>query len=140
LWHDAIYNPTRSDNEEQSAELAVSELTSCGVDESAAQEVARLILLTKSHRVEKNDRLGALLISIDLSILGSSAVRYQQYVAEVRKEYAHVPDEAWRAGRSAVLRHLLDANPLYADPSFREHLEPQARRNMETELKSLIGG
>ena len=51
LWHDAIYNPTRSDNEEQSAELAISELTSCGVDESAAQEVARLILLTKSHRV-----------------------------------------------------------------------------------------
>ena len=137
LWHDAIYDATRSDNEELSADLAAEELTACKVDKSIAEEVARLIMLTKGHRVEAADSLGALLVSIDLSILGSDEGRYREYVEGVRKEYAHVPDEAWRVGRSAVLTHLLRAESLYPDPTFRARFEEQARKNMQTELSTL---
>jgi predicted metal-dependent HD superfamily phosphohydrolase len=137
LWHDAIYDPTRTDNEERSAELAFDELTACGVDDSTAGEVARLILLTSGHRAQTNDHLGALLVSIDLSILGSDANRYREYVDGVRQEYSHVPEGNWRQGRAAVLKHLLGSEPLYPDPRFRAAFEAQARRNVEEEIKSL---
>ena len=140
LWHDAVYDPRRSDNEAQSAELAFNELTACNLEESTAREVARLILLTKGHRVEDNDGLGALMVSIDLSILGSDEDRYRGYVSGVRQEYAHVADDAWRAGRSTVLERLLAAEPLFPDARFRERFEEQARRNMEQELKALGEG
>ena len=140
LWHDAVYDPERTDNEEQSAEVAFGELTDCNVDESTASEVARLISLTKGHRVETDDRLGALLVSIDLSILGSDRDRYRGYVDGVRQEYEPVPDDAWRAGRAAVLERLLAADPLFPESSYRERFEEQARRNMERELKELGEG
>jgi predicted metal-dependent HD superfamily phosphohydrolase len=99
--------------------------------------VSRLILLTKGHRADESDRLGALLVSIDLSILGSQPERYRAYVKGVREEYGHLPDDSWRSGRAAVLRRLLAAGPLYPDPSFRDALEAPARRNMQAELEQL---
>ena len=139
LWHDAIYDSQKSDNEEQSAELARLELAACGVDGDTIAEVTRLILLTKGHKVPEDDRLGALMVSIDLAILGADPIRYEAYVRDVRREYAHVPDEAWRAGRSAVLQSLM-ADCIFADPEFRAELEDQARANMSNELRSLTAG
>lgn len=140
LWHDAIYEPGLHRNEERSAELAERELTDCGVAQDEAAEVARLIRLTERHRAADDDRLGALMVSIDLAILGSDADRYREYVADVRKEYAHVPDEMWQAGRSAVLRRLMEADPLFPDERLRSEFEAQAHRNIEWELRSLGEG
>jgi len=140
LWHDAIYDPQRTDNEERSAELAFRELSECGVSASDAAEVAQLIRLTKGHRVETGDSLGALLVSIDLSILGADPDRYSSYVAGVRREYAHVSDEAWRSGRAAMLRRLMESDPLYPDSRFQAALEEQARQNMRDELTQLGEG
>ncbi|HKX91489.1 MAG TPA: hypothetical protein VJM15_03585 [Sphingomicrobium sp.] len=140
LWHDAIYEPGLPHNEERSAELAESQLTQCGVDASDAVEVGRLIRITKSHRCETADRLSALLVSIDLAILGTDEARYAKYVQDVRHEYAHVPDPMWRTGRAEVLKRLLAADPLYPDEAFRERFEAQARANMHAELKDLAAG
>ena len=140
LWHDAVYEPGRRDNEERSAELALSDLTGCGVDEEDSAQVARLIRLTERHRVDPGDRPGRLMVAIDLSILGSDPDRYDGYAADVRREYAHVPDELWRTGRALVLERMLSADPLYPDPDFRDRLEAQARRNMGAELKRLGEG
>ena len=137
LWHDAIYDARRSDNEEQSAALVRRELAACGVDGHAITEVTRLILLTKDHKVAEGDRLGALIVSIDLAILGADPNRYQAYARDVRQEYAHVPEEAWRAGRTAVLKSLMADGPVFADPAFSATLEDQARTNMSDELRSL---
>jgi predicted metal-dependent HD superfamily phosphohydrolase len=134
LWHDAIYDPRRSDNEKRSGELAFQDLTRCGVGEAEAQHVRRLILLTEDHRVGDGDHLSALLVSIDLSILGADPERYRDYAEGVRREYVHVSDDAWRAGRSAILEKLLAANPLYPDVRFRAALETRARRNLTDEL------
>ena len=139
LWHDAVYESGARDNEVRSAALAKSELTACGVDPADVAEVARLILLTESHRSSAEDYLGALMISIDLSILGSDPHRYREYVEATREEYAHVPDELWRAGRGAVLRRMLHADTLYPNPQYREALEAQARQNIAEELKGLAG-
>lgn len=140
LWHDAAYEPGRRDNEHRSAELALADLSGCGVAGEDAAEVARLIRLTERHCADPGDRLGALMVSIDLSTLGSDADRYREYAADVRREYSHVPEPLWRTGRALVLKRLLESDPLYPDPRFRDRLEARARRNMEAELKALGEG
>ena len=86
-WHDVVYDATRADNEELSARLAEQH-----VRKDIAAEVGRLIRLTKTHDVQPGDRLGAILISIDLSILARSRRGYDAYAAAIRQEFIHVPE------------------------------------------------
>lgn len=137
LWHDIVYDPTRSDNEERSALRAEQELAAAGAARTDVEEVARLIHLTRGHRVAANDRLGALMVSIDLSILGVEPARYRAYADAIRQEYAHVPDELFRQGRTSVLEQLLLAEPLFPDARFRAAFEHQARSNMAAEIDRL---
>lgn len=136
-WHDAVYDASASDNEAKSAEMAKRDLRDFDVSLHARDEVARLIALTAGHTVEEGDRLGEILVSIDLSILGAPEDRYDAYAAAVRAEYAHVPDDLWRKGRSGVLQRFLDAQVIYPDPAFAQWLETQARANLSRELASL---
>ena len=136
-WHDAIYDPARSDNEERSAILAERDLAHIDVDPATRETVARLIHLTRDHKVEPDDRLGALLVSIDLSILGRPAAEYDAYAAAIRAEYAHVPEEMYRPGRAAVLTRFLAAPVIYPDPGFRRRYEEQARANITREIARL---
>ncbi len=131
-WHDVVYDPTRSDNEELSARLALAH-----VRPDVSQEVGRLIRLTRTHQVELADRLGAILISIDLSILGAEPARYDAYAAAIRKEYAHVPDGDYRAGRARVLRQFAERPFIFPDAAFAEAYDRQARENLARELASL---
>lgn len=136
-WHDAVYDPTRNDNEAVSAEMARRDLVGLSEPAAVADEVARLILLTKGHTVEAGDRLGALLVSIDLAVLGGDPADYDAYAAGVRREYAHVPEAAYRAGRANVLRRFLEAAAIYPDPRFRARLEARARSNIAREIAAL---
>ncbi len=138
-WHDAVYDPTRVDNEEQSAALAERHVAETGLDPGHGPEVARLVRLTKGHAVEPGDRLGALLVSIDLAILGRPEPEYDAYAEAIRAEYAHVPDALYRAGRAGVLRRFLEAPAIYADPGFGARYEAQARRNLAREIARLTG-
>lgn len=139
-WHDAIYDPTRGDNEALSAELAARDLPALGADEDVIAEVVRLILLTKGHQVEPGDRLGALMVSIDLSILGADPATYEAYAAAIRAEYAHVPEAAYRVGRARVLEHFASAPVLFADPGYASAFDAPARRNLAAEIARLKAG
>ena len=134
-WHDAVYDPRKSDNEEQSALLAEQAVSS-----DIREQVGRLIRLTKSHQVAPGDRLGAILISIDLSILGAEADRYDAYAASIRKEFAHVPDAAYRSGRSDVLQRFMARPVIFPDPDFATRYDQRARANMAREIASLKDG
>ena len=136
-WHDAVYDTRRPDNEDLSAAMAERDLAAMGEPREIAAEVARLIRLTKGHTVKAGDRLGALLVSIDLSILGRAPDLYDRYAAQVREEYAWVPADAFRAGRAKVLRHFLDAVAIYPDAAFQDRYERQARANLQRELSGL---
>ena len=136
-WHDAVYDPTASDNEAKSAEMAKRDLRDFHVSLHAREEVARLIRLTARHVVEEEDRLGEILVSIDLAILAAAPLDYDAYARQVREEYAHVPDDAWRAGRRQVMQRFLDAPVIYPDPAFRGLFEAVARANIAREIASL---
>jgi len=131
-WHDVVYDPTRSDNEELSAQLAEQH-----VRPELRQEVGRLIRLTRTHEVEPDDRLGAILISIDLSILGAAPARYDAYAAAIRKEFAHVPDGDYRAGRARVLSQFAARPVIFPDAVFAARYDRLARDNLARELASL---
>jgi predicted metal-dependent HD superfamily phosphohydrolase len=131
-FHDAIYEIARDDNEDRSAELARELLSSSPIRD----EVARLVLVTKTHRVLADDVNGAVLSDADLSVLGSEPVRYRAYAAAVREEYADVPDEAFRPARARVLTSLLDG-PLFHTATGRERWEERARHNIAEEITAL---
>ncbi len=132
-FHDAVYDPTRPDNEELSAELVAAWLPLLGMDPGRTAEVVRLVLVTKTHRYDAADADAALLCDADLSILAAPPPTYAGYAAAIRAEYAHVPETAFRLGRVDVLRSLLARDPLFGTADFAG-LEAPARRNMLTEL------
>jgi len=103
-YHDVVYDATRNDNEARSADHAAHVLAGLGAPPDVIAEVRRLILLTAGH--EADDPRGRELIAADLAILTSDRARYERYARDVRAEYAHVDDEAWRTGRTAVLERL----------------------------------
>lgn len=138
IWfHDAIYDATRSDNEAESAKLAAERLAAADAEQTFIDEVVRLVLLTAGHSVQADDAIGARLVSIDLSILGAEADRYDAYAAAIREEYAHVPEPLYRAGRAAILSRFLESEALFVDPLWAERYETQARANLTREIAAL---
>ncbi len=140
LWfHDAIYDPTAyaDANEQASAILAARHLSRCGVPVAGIAEVARLVRLTAGHAVDPDDRNGSLLADADLAVLARPWPSYVEYTTQIRAEYAHVPDELFRAGRARVLRGLLGLPSLYRIPELRERWEEPARTNLHRELEQL---
>ncbi|MGV9337798.1 HD domain-containing protein [Streptomyces sp. NPDC003688] len=136
-FHDAVYLPDRSENEERSARLAERALTEAGLSEEKTAEVARLVRLTTGHDPAGDDRNGQVLCDADLAILASPPSAYAAYSAEIRDEYHFVPNDAFREGRSAVLRQLLDLPKLFHTPYGQEHWEATARYNLGGELEML---
>jgi predicted metal-dependent HD superfamily phosphohydrolase len=132
-FHDAVYDGAPGD-EERSARLAEEQLAGEEVD---VAEVARLVRLTAAHDPAADDPAGALLCDADLAILAAPADRYAEYVAGVRRDHAALADEVFRPGRAAVLRELLDRDPLFATAHGRREWQPRARANLAAELAEL---
>ncbi|MET9549606.1 hypothetical protein ABZY36_30505 [Streptomyces sp. NPDC006627] len=136
-FHDAVYAPDRSQNEERSARLAERALPEAGLSAARTAEVARLVRLTVTHDPAEGDRNGEVLCDADLAILAAAPDAYAAYAAAVREEYAFVPDEAFRTGRAAVLRQLLGLPHLFRTPHGAAEWETAARENLMTELALL---
>ncbi|WBO65523.1 HD domain-containing protein [Streptomyces camelliae] len=136
-FHDAVYLPERSTNEERSARLAERALPEAGVSRDKTAEVARLVRLTVTHDPADDDRDGQVLCDADLAILAAPPSAYATYTAEVREEYHFVPNDAFREGRSAILRQLLGLPRLFRTPYGQEHWEATARYNLASELELL---
>jgi predicted metal-dependent HD superfamily phosphohydrolase len=139
FFHDAVYDAHATDSEQRSADLAGRELRRRRVDGHRVAEVVRLVLLTRTHDPAPEDVDGAVLCDADLAVLAADPARYRDYTDGVRREYAHVPDEQFAAGRAAVLRSLLDLPALYRTPEARAW-EAVARANVEAELARLSPG
>ena len=139
-FHDAVYDVHRDDNEERSARLAEQDLAASGLDHDMVSEVSRLVRLTATHQPEDGDANGAVLCDADLRILAADPWRHAEYVADVRAEYAHVPDAEFRAGRAAVLRALLSSGRLFRTERAYTRWEERARANLAAELRRLEAG
>lgn len=138
-FHDAVYDPTATDNEEESARLAAKTLTGLRVPDGMVERVADLVRLTADHDPGE-DRDGAVLCDADLAVLASEDLRYSTYVDGVRREYGHLDDASFARGRAQVLRSLLDHPSLFRTGHGRAVWEEPARRNIRAELELLDRG
>lgn len=140
IYHDAVYEPSRSDNETQSAELARRSLAGLAMPEDVIAKVARYIEATKHG--EATTPPGAdsdldLLLDLDLSILAAAPADYDAYAAAIRREYAIYPDIQYRRGRADVLGRMLATPALYRTPSLAAAWESRARENLGREIAHL---
>ena len=139
VWfHDAVYDSRAKDNERRSGDLAVDLLGPIGVPSSGIERIVNMIWATAHTDGQPPAvRDTQVLLDADLAILGASEERYARYVADIRKEYAWVPDAAYRAGRAAVLERFLAAPRIYHTPIMFEEGEQRARANLRAELANL---
>ncbi|HEU4799284.1 MAG TPA: hypothetical protein VFS94_01505 [Gemmatimonadales bacterium] len=135
VWfHDAVYDPTRRDNEEQSAALALGHLERAGAPETQVARIAGIILDTR-HQHEATSPDGALVADADLTILAAEPDEFDAYEAAIRREYGHLTDAEFRMGRRQFVEAMLQRPRIYQTPCFSQ-LERRARLNLQ---KSLAG-
>jgi predicted metal-dependent HD superfamily phosphohydrolase len=139
LWfHDVIYDPQRHDNEQRSAAWARNAAREFGASAESAQRISDLVMFTR-HAAEPIGIDAQVLVDADLAILGAHPARFQEYEAQVRREYGWVPDAMFRPNRARLLTAFLGRSHLFCTAHFRERYEAQARRNLQRSLASLEG-
>lgn len=77
----------------------------------------------------------ALLVDIDLAILGAAPARFAEYEQQIRQEYAWVPEDVFTSKRKAVLQGFLERMQIYSTAFLLDQLEAQARINLEKVLQ-----
>lgn len=141
LYHDAILESGRKDNEARSAELAVQEIARWlpDVDVDVAR-VHELILLTARHgtlQPSDVDAEAALFLDCDMAILAAPADVFDAYDRGVAEEYAGtVPGFLYRAGRRRFLRGVLRQPRIFLSDAFHQRYDAAAREN----LRRVAGG
>lgn len=138
LWfHDAVYDPRAENNEEQSAAMASSCLETGGASRLAVT-VSDLVMATKLHGTEAGPD-AALMVDVDLSILGQCEQRFAEYEAQIREEYHWVPELIFNSKRAEILERFLVRSRIYATDFFAAKYEQKARRNLEGSIQHLKG-
>ena len=159
LWfHDAIYEiPARGNerragpppgelapqleqrscpNERQSADWASDALLGAGAAPEVAQRVHALVMVTcHDRRPHTGDE--ALLLDVDLAILGAPPVVFGVYEAQIAAEYSSVPEPVRRSRRQRILQGFLDRERIFHSEYFRDRLEAQARTNLARSIAAL---
>lgn len=139
LWfHDAVYDPTSSQNEVLSAGWAESFLRSVGVPVDRRERVVRLIMATKHEVQPSRGDDASLVVDIDLSILGRSPSEYDRYEEAIRREYEWVPLPVYQRKRAEILGSFLKRPTIYINEFFRQRYELSARRNLLHAVKFSI--
>ena len=136
FYHDIVYNVLKSDNEEQSAELAVKRMLQVNVPKEIIAQCKAQILATKKHLLSSDSDTNYF-TDADLSILGLDLDTYKTYFKNVRKEFSIYPDLIYNPGRKKVLKSFLEMDRIYKTDYFYHKLEVQAKDNLNYELKTL---
>lgn len=144
LYHDAIYEAGRGDNETRSAMLAMQHiakwLSGAGID---ATRVASLIGLTARHgRVSVEDLVADCnqadtchFLDCDMAILGADAASFDAYDAGIATEYrGHMPAWLFKLNRRRFLKNLLAKQRIFLSDWFHQRLDAAARANLRRAL------
>lgn len=136
IFHDAVYDPTRDDNEARSADWACRIMTELGRPEEEQLRVRELIMAT-AHTANPHTGDKALMCDIDLSILAAEEAAFDEYDRAIRAEYEFVPEPRYREARTEILSSFLRRDRLFHTALYREQREARARANLERALARL---
>lgn len=133
FYHDIIYNPLRSDNEERSAILAREGMEQMSIPGFIIRATADCIMATRSHEVSDNPDVNYF-TDADLSVLGQARDIYKRYSNDIRKEYDVYPDVVYCSARKNVLLGFLQMTRIFKTDFFYNKYEEQARINIKAEI------
>ena len=160
FFHDSVYDPKSSTNEEDSAKLfeefcsdamGIQQVTN-GDDDNRVAKVASLvstlILATKKHEVIPNEMmpdaeidLQMVFLDIDMSVLGKHENAYLAYAGCIRKEHSFVEESVYCEKRAEVLTGFLEnKKQIFLSDLFHKTSEAQARSNLKREIELLKQG
>ncbi|MCG6574240.1 hypothetical protein EGM97_05925 [Pseudomonas sp. AF32] len=137
LWfHDAIYDPLRSDNELRSAQWLDEVARDSGLDDETRRRLYDLVMVTR-HDSAPASVDEAVLVDTDLAILGASLERFEEYDQQIRREYLHVPMSIYRQKRRQILEGFLARGRIYTTAPYFDAFEQQARANLARAIDRL---
>ncbi|ABW27490.1 HD domain-containing protein [Acaryochloris marina] len=140
LWfHDAVYQTQSNQNEQDSADWAVHFLQTAGVAVNVCHQVHHLIMATATHTTHDHPDT-ALMVDIDLAILGQNTQTFADFETQIRQEYAWVPITEYCQQRSQILETFAQRPHLYQTAYFQERYEAMARSNLQTAIRCLQAG
>lgn len=135
LFHDAIYNVKRDDNEKQSSRLARTWIDQNGVDDDTRKMIERLI--NDMYKPGENF-LNDFFQDSDMAILAAPEQIYAEYADGVKEEYtSQFTEEEYISGRKVFLIELLRKEKIYRTNIFQATQEVVAISNVFTELSAL---
>ena len=140
LWfHDAVYVPQAQDNELKSAAWAMQFLQQVSPSEADPARLPRIYahILATQHPSDPPTGDTAIVVDIDLSILGSAPRVFDRFEKNIRAEYEWVPLAMYRQKRCAVLSSFLAHTSIYKTEYFQDLYESAARRNLMTMIEKL---
>ncbi len=140
LYHDAIYQAGRKDNETCSAKLAVEAVSKHLPNESIDSiKLANLIELTARHghlHAHDLDEDSKLFLDCDMAILGAEPMQFLAYDKAIANEYrGKLPGWMFQFYRRKFLKNLLDSPGIYLSEFFLQSHEARARSNIQALLK-----
>ena len=141
-YHDAIYDPAASDNEDRSAALLLNEMAGL-VCPDVLRAAVVMVHATARHMLppgldEELRADVATFLDLDMAVLGTDFVEYEAYETGIAAEYVPVYGlQAFRTGRGAFIRGMLARERLFLTERFHRRLDTAARVNLRRAIAGL---
>ena len=136
IWfHDIIQTKNHDGDEAVSAEKLWEMLQDSGIEQGKLRACYWLIRVT-DHRTKPINLSEALILDIDLAILGAHKEEFDTYEKRIREEYSWADEDVFKSARRHVLEQFLARDKIYRTKLFA-HLEAQARENLKRSIGKL---
>lgn len=122
VFHDIIYNPQSSSNEEDSAGYFLQSARTSALSEDQKEHVRRLILDTKTH--QPTVPFSEEFIKADLSIFDASFDKLIRYEKQIFREFQFVDYKVYKEKRVEVLKRFNEGGRLDHLISYVQSVEP----------------
>lgn len=140
IWfHDAIYEPKKNNNEQESSNYAFNVLVRAGQGGCFARPVSNFILYTDYSKLPgvEASQDHKYLHDIDLSVFGQPWDEIIRWEEGIRYEYAWVPEKTYLTKRIEILAGFLKQEPIYLTEYFQKKYETRAKENLARLIQHL---
>lgn len=134
IWfHDVIYDPKASDNEEQSV-ILFNKVAQSILPEPVIKKVSDIIIATL-HIDKPEDLDQAFMLDIDLSSIAGNWQRFTKDNSNLRKEVRHLDCKDYCERKIRFFNLLMNKEQIFFTDFFHAACEEKARHNMESYIR-----
>jgi predicted metal-dependent HD superfamily phosphohydrolase len=142
FFHDVVYIPGATDNEEKSAQFAIKFLTGQpDIDKQTISKVSQIILDTKDHKptIEESKAV----IDLDLAGLAMDWDIYIENFNAIQWEYKSLSDVEFAKGRIKFINEYINRPNIFVGPLGIGDMDKYAKQNLQKEkeiMEKIING